>query len=507
MAIVETEKMTPLDVVDRDYRILIGGEMVGASDGGIDDVVDPSTGEVVAHVPRGTPDDIHRAVTVAAQAQPEWNKLGVKGRGDALRELGAAIAEHAEELAIIDSVDSGNPLDAMRMDVQLSLKYYDWWPSVALTMEGRAVEASPGNLHYTKHVPYGVVGRITAFNHPGMFAMKSIVVALVAGNSMVLKPSDQTPLAALRFAEIANEILPPGVLNVVTGGVETGDALVVDPRVKRIGFTGSVATGLKIQQRAAGVAVKHVSLELGGKNALIAFPDVDPVALANEAVYGMNMEICQGQSCGSTSRVLVHESIADEFIEALRMRIGDVRVGKAYEEGTTMGPLVSAKHHRHVTGLIESGKQEGATVVTGGGIPDHTPAGGFFVEPTVFADVDPSFRIANEEIFGPVICVMPWNDLDTAIEVANSLPYGLTGSVWTHDLDLAHTTADRLDAGYVWINDTAKHFLGMPFGGTKNSGTGREDSIEELYDHMETKVIHTMLGNPASALKRLTGIT
>jgi acyl-CoA reductase-like NAD-dependent aldehyde dehydrogenase len=483
----------------------IAGEPAEAASGATRATVDPSTGETLTTVPEAGPEDVARAIEVAASAQPAWHALGLEGRAACFARFRQLLVEHREELAMLDAIDGGNPVGAMRIDVDLSLPYVDGWPALARALTGSVFPASPGNLHYTSFAPYGVTGRITAFNHPLMFAATRPLPALIVGNTMVMKPAPQTPLSTLRLGELYAEAFPPGVVNVVTGGAETGDALVTDARLKRLAFTGSVPTGLLIQRRAAesGV-VKHLSLELGGKNAMVVLPDADLDRVVDGAIFGMNFQVCQGQSCGSNSRVLVHRRLYEEFVQAAAERLGRFVVGRAYDEQVDMGPLVSAEHHERVSGFVEDGCRDGATLVRGGGRPGDAPAGGFFLEPTLFADVRPEMPIAREEIFGPVMSVLPWDDYDDMIAVANGVDLGLTASVWTNDLHLAHKTAERLDAGYVWINDSTRHYFGTPFGGTKNSGTGREESIDELLSYLETKVIHTRMDEPAEALARLT---
>jgi len=291
-------------------------------------------------------------------------------------------------------------------------------------------------------------------------------------------------------------------MNVVSGGAETGDALVTHRDIKRIAFTGSTATALKIQRRVAEFGLKHLSFELGGKNAMIVFPDADVEAAVAGAVNGMNLTVCQGQSCGSNSRILVHAQAYDAFLEGLRARFEAIRVGPAYAPDVEMGPLVSAAHRDRVLGYIASGKAEGARLVAGGGVP-RGANGGYFVEPTALADVSMEMRIAREEIFGPVVSVLRWTDYSAMLEQANAVEYGLTASIWTNDLSVAHRTAQRLDAGYIWINDTSKHFFGTPFGGTKNSGLGREESMEELVSYCEQKAVHAILQDPEDALARI----
>jgi betaine-aldehyde dehydrogenase len=491
-------------VRSRTFRMLIGGTFVDAEDGAVIEVRDPSTGTELATIPAAAAADVDRAVRAAGDAQPAWEALGVAGRSACFRAFGRLLREHREELAMLDAIDCGNPVKAMRIDVDLCHAYLDGWPALAAAMTGDVIPASPGNLHYTAHRPYGVVGRITAFNHPLMFAVTRPLPALIAGNTLVLKPSPDTSLSTLALAELFAEAFPPGVVNVVTGGGEAGDALVTHRDVKRLAFTGSVPTGLLIQRRAAESGrVKHLSLELGGKNAMIVFPDVDLDAAVEGALYGMNLDVCQGQSCGSNSRVLVHRRVHDEFVARMAERLAEYRVGVAYEETTDVGPLVTPAHHDRVAGFIESGVAEGAELVYGGDRPAGVPEGGNFMSPALFAGVRPEMKIGREEIFGPVISTFAWDDYDAMLELANAVDLGLTASVWTRDLDIAHKTADRLDAGYVWVNDSTRHYFGTPFGGWKDSGTGREEGADELLSYLEQKIVHTRLGDPRAALARM----
>jgi betaine-aldehyde dehydrogenase len=493
-------------VGDREFKMLVGGELVDAIDGAVSETVDPSTGATLTEVPEASAADVGRAVEAAERAQPAWRELGVRGRARCFARFGELLIERLEELAMLDAIDCGNPVRAMRDDIRICMPYIEGWPALAWGLNGQVIPASPGNLHYTSYAPYGVVGRITAFNHPVMFAATRPLPALIAGNSVVIKPAPQTPLSTLALGEIFAEAFPAGVVNVLTGGADPGDALVTHPKVKRIAFTGSVGTGLTIQRRAAESGwVKHVSLELGGKNAMVVFPDADVEEAVEGAIFGMNFNVCQGQSCGSNSRVLVHRALHDEFVERAARRLCEYTVTTAYREEADMGPLVSEAHHRRVSGYVEDGVGGGAELVTGGGRPDGVPEGGYFMEPVVFAGVRPEMAIAREEIFGPVMSVMAWNDYDAMLAAANGVDLGLTASVWTNDLDLAHKTAERLDAGYVWINDSTRHYFGTPFGGTKNSGVGREESVDELVSYLETKVVHTRLKDPTAAMRRMEG--
>lgn len=488
----------------RSWGLLIDGELVAARDGRVEPVVDPSTGEAVASVPWAGASDADAAVAAARRAAPEWGALSVPERAAFLRRFGEAVAAHAGELALLDAIDSGNPVSAMRNEVAAALTHIDRWCGLALSLNGAVLPASKHGLHYTTFRPYGVVVRIVPFNHPQLFATTKIIAPLLAGNAVVMKGAEQTPLVGLWLGELAREVFPPGVLNILAGGPELGDALVVHPDVRRIGFIGSPAIGRLIQRRAAEHAVKHVTLELGGKNALIVFPDADLDGAVDGAVYGMNFGVSQGQSCGSTSRVLVHDSIYDEFVSRYAEQIRRLNVGPAWEDQTEMGPVVSAAQRDRVERYIAAGRQDGARVVTGGGRPAGRD-GGYYVEPTLFADVTPEHRIFNEEIFGPVVAATAWHDYEQVITMANAVQYGLTASVFTEDLTLAHKTAERLDAGYVWVNETSTHYWGTPFGGTKESGLGREESIEELVSYHEQKVTHIKFRDTPAAFAQITG--
>lgn len=506
-SILDDGAMTSDRVRGREFRMLVGNELRQASDGGARPTIDPSTGRVLAHVPEGTAVDVAAAVAAGEAAQPAWEALGTRGRGEVFEQLAQAVVANREELALLDALDCGNPLPAMRLDVDISVHNIRHWPLLAYGLHGEVVDASPGNLHYTRFRPYGVVGRIVAFNHPGMFAMTRILAALIAGNTVVLKPGVQTPLSALAFGEVAREVLPPGVLNIVSGGAQTGDALVTHPRVKRLGFTGSEPTGRLIQQRAATAAVKHVSLELGGKNAMVVMPDADLGRVVDSAAAGMNLEVCQGQSCGSNSRILVHARVHDEFVGRLSQRVAGIRVAAAYAEEADMGPLVSDDHRSRVHGFVQRAAQAGASVVTGGDRPAGTDEAGYFLAPTVLAGVQAEMEIAQDEVFGPVVSVLRWSDYDQMLRTANGVDFGLTASVWTRDLDVAHRTAELLDAGYVWVNDSSRHYFGTPFGGTKDSGTGREESVEELHSYVEPKAVHVRLATRAQAAERVSSWT
>lgn len=487
------------------FRMLIGDDHVGADEhrGELLETFDPSTGSSLTSVPEAGAADLDRAVEAARRAQPGWEALGLSGRAACFAKLGELLVEHRERLAMLDAIDGGNPIRAMRIDVDICQEYLRKYPPMAFGLHGRVIDGGRGGLHYTTGKPCGVVGRILAFNHPMMFAVTRPLPALIMGNTVVMKPAPQTPLSCLALGELFAEAFPPGVMNIVTGGAAVGEALVRHPDVRRLAFTGSVRTGLAIQRGAAESGkVKTVTLELGGKNAMILFPDVEVEAAVEGAVFGMNLSVCQGQSCGSNSRVFVHEDIHDAFVEGLAARLEEFRVTTAYSEDSDMGPLVSQAHFDRVSGYVESATAEGARLVAGGSRPEEAPAGGYFLRPTAFDRVEQNMKVANDEIFGPVISVLRWKGFDEMVERANAVELGLTASVWTQDLSLAHRTADLLEAGYVWVNDSTIHYVGTPFGGVKDSGVGREESEEELLSYLDQKVVHTKLDTPESAMRR-----
>ena len=475
------------------YPVLIGGQRRLAASGETIDARNPATGALIGRFPRCGAADVAAAVEAARAAFPAWRATPATERAAKLLELVEALGRRQEDLARMDAADNGSPLRDMRIDVAIGMAELRYFAGLALQLRGETIPVANGRLNYTLREPYGVVGRIVPFNHPILFATMKIGAPLVAGNTVVLKPSEQTSLSTLVLAEELARIFPPGVINVVTGyGAEAGDALVAHPDVPRVAFIGLAETGRAIQARAAGVAVKHVTLECGGKNPIVVFPDADLEAALEGVVRGMNFSF-QGQSCGSTSRLIVHEDIHATFVEALAERIDGLRVGLPELETTQVGALVSQAQLDKVQGYVELGRWEGATLVAGGTRPDAPElADGFFIRPALFDKVEPRMRLAREEIFGPVLAVMPFRDGAHALELANDTSFGLTASVYTSDLRTAHAFARDVEAGFVWINDSGRHFLGTPFGGFKESGLGREEDTEELYSYTQTKNVNVL---------------
>lgn len=455
--------------------------------------IDPSTGEGYSSVPVSCREEVDVAVAAAHRAQLGWAALPLVDRIAALGQVRTALAAHAEDLAYLESVDSGNPLTSTRRDMMLANRYLRDWPAQALALAatGRASMPYADGLSILTRVPYGVVGKIVAFNHPSLFALAGSIFPLLAGNTMVVKAPAHTPVATLALGAVLAEALPAGVLNLVAGEAEAGDALVVHPGIKRIAFIGSGETALRIQERlSVSGLVKHFTAELGGKNPMIVCPDVDIDEAADAALAGSSFLVSQGQSCQSTARFLVHDDIHDRFVAALIERLTRIRVGRAYDEGNEMGPLVSAGQLARVQYYVDAGLADGAQRVIGGSRPADAPTGGYYLAPTLFTEVPTGSIVAREEIFGPVAVVQRWSEESGALAMANDVDLGLSAAVWSKDIDRALRLATGLQAGYVWVNDANRHYPGAPFGGMKGSGTGREESVEELLSYSEPKAVN-----------------
>ena len=455
---------------------------------------DPGTGESLGEVAVAGEVDVDAAVAAARRGFDTWRAVAPLERARILREMAARVRKHADELAWIDAVNGGNPVHEMASDAKVAAAQLDFFAGLVTEMKGASIPMGPNAVNFSVREPLGVVARIIPFNHPFMFAAGKSAAPLAAGNSVIVKPPDQAPLSSLRLAELCADLLPPGAFNVLPGDRATGAALASHPGVAMVAIIGSVAAGRAVM-RAASETVKPVMLELGGKNALIAYGDADPDEVAGAVVGGMNFTWC-GQSCGSTSRAFVHASIHDAVVERVKARVAAFRPGLPSDPTTTMGAIVSAAQLERVESYVASAKAEGAQLVCGGRRPaDAALARGHYYEPTVFRDVTPAMRIAREEIFGPVLAILRWDDERRMIDDVNAVPYGLTCSIWTNDVTTAHRTAMAVAAGYVWINEVGKHFLGAPFGGVRQSGVGREECLDELLRFTQEKNIHIRLRN------------
>ncbi|MDR3470672.1 MAG: aldehyde dehydrogenase family protein [Devosia sp.] len=474
---------------------LVGGKKIKGRGGSPIESVNPANGRRIAAFAHCSAEDVADAVAAAQLAFPGWSVLRFADRAAALLQLAEVVERRGEELASIDVADNGSPIREMRNDVSLSVAQLRYVASLGPMIRGETIPVSHDRLDFTLRQPFGVVGRIVPFNHPLMFAVTKIAAPLIAGNTVILKPSEHTSLSILALVDDLIRIFPPGVVNVVTGyGNDVGDAIVAHPAVRRLAFIGHNLTGRAIQRRAAEVAVKTVTLELGGKNPIVIFPDADLDAAVEGALRGMNFT-WQGQSCGSTSRLLVHRDLHDSFVARLAERMASLRSGLPDRAETETGAIVHKAQYDKVRSYIELGREEGGRVVTGGGAPeDPGLADGHFIRPTLFDNVRPDSRLAQEEIFGPVLAAMPFGDYDDALRIANGIQNGLTASVFTRDLGIAHRFARDVEAGFVWVNDSSKHFLGVPYGGVKESGVGREEDLGEVLSYTQLKNVNILTG-------------
>ncbi|MDW6065706.1 aminobutyraldehyde dehydrogenase [Streptomyces sp. FXJ1.4098] len=469
-------------------RHFVDGTFVEGSADRVIDVVDPCTESVIARIPEGTAEDIDRAVAAAVAAKGQWARLLPKERSELLHAIADRLAANAGLLSKLESANTGKPLAVSTDDVGQAVDTFRFMAgALRATTSMAAGDYAENHLSVILREPLGVIGVVTPWNYPLLMAAWKIAPILAAGNTLVIKPSEQTPLTTLKFAELVADLLPPGVLNVVNGyGAVVGARLAEHPDVNMIALTGSVASGRAVA-RAAADSLKRVHLELGGKAPVVIFPDADLAAAASSLrVAGFWNS---GQECGAACRVLVHESVAAEFVEQLVSEVRELVVGEPLAgEDVEVGPMVSKAHFDRVTGYLERAKKDGVRVATGGGALDGP---GYFVAPTVLADVPEGAEAAHEEIFGPVITVETFTDEDEAVRRANDVPLGLSASVWTENARRSHDIAARLDFGTVWVNSHLVLASEVPWGGFKGSGYGRDLSIYALDDYARTKhVMH-----------------
>lgn len=484
--------------VDRHHRMLIGGDWVDSHSGKTFDTYDPATGEVLAAIPAGDSEDIDRAVKTARAAfeNPTWANMHPATRGKLLHTLGDLILEHADELATLETLDNGKPFAVARAaDIPLAADLFHYMAGWATKLNGSTISLSvpympDSQFHaYTLREPIGVVGQIIPWNFPLLMAAWKLGPALTTGCTVVLKPAEQTPLSALRLGELILEAgFPEGVVNIVTGiGEEAGAPLSAHPDVDKIAFTGSTEVG-KMIVRAAADNLKKVSLELGGKSPNLLFDDAD----MSQAIPGVAQAVFfnQGQVCCAGSRLYVQNGVYDDVLQGMSDHAKGVKVGNGLDPSTDMGPLTSQEQLDRVTGYLNIGQEEGARTITGGSRIGNK---GYFVEPTILADTDHSMKVVQEEIFGPVIAVAPFKDVEELTRKANDSVYGLAAGVWTKDLSKAHRAAKALKSGTVWINCFNVFDAALPFGGYKQSGWGREMGEEVLENYLQVKAVTTQI--------------
>jgi len=469
--------------------LLIDGQGVSASDGGTFDVLDPSTGETIAIVAEATAADIDRAVASARRAleSPAWGGLAPAERGRIMWRMAHAIRERAEELATLESRDNGKPLRQARTDVQVAARYFEFFAGIADKIMGHTIPLGPGFLDYTVREPIGVSAQIVPWNYPIQIGARGVAPALAAGCSVVLKPSSEAPMTALRLGEIGLACgLPPGAFNVVPGtGSVAGVALASHPDINQLTFTGSVEVGIAVARMAAGNVVPVV-MELGGKSPNVVFADAD----MDLAVAGVANAIFQnaGQTCSAGSRLLVERGARGALVERLAAKAKAMRIGPGVSD-PDMGPIISKRQLETIERYVAIGVEEGASVAAGGSRPaDRSLRGGFYFQPTLLDGVAPGMRVAQEEIFGPVLAILEFGDLEEAATLANRSEYGLVAGVWTRDINKAMALASRIKAGQVYVNTYgAGGGVELPFGGYKKSGYGREKGLESLASYTQVK--------------------
>jgi aldehyde dehydrogenase (NAD+) len=477
-----------------EFRNLINGEMCPAQSGRMLDSINPATGEVWARIPASDSSDADAAVAAAHAAFPGWSAMSAAGRGHYLGLVAEELAKHGDELARLETLDNGWPLHSIQPSRGRAMKFL-WERAVSATVEavtGRSVLLERELMGYTLREPYGVVAAIVPWNSPVAIAANKASVALAAGNTVVVKPPEQASAAILRMAEIIAKILPPGVINFVSGlGAEAGEPIVRDPRVRKITMTGSTVTGQRIQRAAADNMTSAV-FELGGKSPNIVLADADldaaTIGVTTTSVFTINA----GQGCVAGSRILVQRPILDEMLKRIRAVAEKVVIGDPLDSATTMGPIVSQTQFERVTGYIEIGRQEAELVFGGRSGPALVPGlpGGYWVEPTLFITNDNKKRICQEEIFGPVAVVIPFDTDDEAVAIANDSAYGLAAGIWTRDMARAHRFVRDLHSGNVWVNTYLQARHELPFSGIKGSGYGHDDALE--FTREKTAVIRPM---------------
>jgi acyl-CoA reductase-like NAD-dependent aldehyde dehydrogenase len=484
-----------LTVQIQKYKMLIGGEWKDSSSSAVSSILDPSNNEVVAEVPRATKQDAKYAIENARTALESsgWVDIDPSKRGRLLTKLTSLVRENSDQLARLETLSEGKTLKESKGDVAWAAKAFEYWAGLADKIEGETIPVPPKRLNYTLREPLGVTVHIVPWNYPIALAARSLAPAVAAGNTVVLKPSEVTPLTAIMLGDLALKAgFPKGVINIVTGsGAEIGDALVSDPEVDGIVFTGSAETGKQVMESAAK-RVTRVLLELGGKNPHIVFPDADLVKASNSVRDGIFTNA--GQMCWAGSRAFIHENVYESFVKDLVTKTKAIKVGPGIDDSTGMGPLVSRSRQEIVLAFVKDGIEEGAKLLCGGNKPaEPRLQKGDFVEPTIFESVNGQMKIGCDEIFGPVLSITKFSTLDEVVSMANETDYGLYGGIWTSNLKMAHELASRLQVGAVAVNEYLVTFPQTPFGGYKDSGIGHENGKRSLEFYTRTKNVSVSL--------------
>lgn len=472
-------------------KFLVNGKWTSGNSTETFELKNPATGEVIGRIPRATKDDMREAIEVARKGfeATSWRDMEQTKRGKLLMQIAAQIRQNFAELAKLETLNQGKPIGESKQDVAWTIRAFEYWGGAADKIEGETIPVTSNRLTYTVREPLGVTAHIIPWNYPLSLAARSLAPALAAGNTVVAKPAELTPMTLLRVAEYAQKAgLPDGVLNVVTGsGAVAGRELVSSPDVDNVTFTGSTETGKQIMEIAAR-SVTPVLLELGGKNPNIVFPDADfdrAVQMTKAAIFTN-----AGQMCWAGSRLFLHMDIYEKFLAELKKQTELLRIGPGLDEKTELGPLVSKDQQEHVLSYIKSGREDGARLVTGGGVPeDPVLRNGYFLKPTIFTDVKPEMRIGCEEIFGPVLTVFRFSSVEEVVQSANDTEFGLYAGVWTNNLKLAQSVVNQLEAGVVAVNDYMVAYPQTPFGGYKDSGIGYESGLQAISHYTRIKSV------------------
>jgi betaine-aldehyde dehydrogenase len=492
---VKTPAKTPAKKAVKISEMLIGGKFAGAASGATREIFDPASGELVGVVPESSREDVKQAVLAARGAfdRGPWRKTPALERGKLLLKIGEMIRADAKALAELEVRNMGKPLAEAEYDVADAANCFEFYGGLATKIHGETMSVPANSLSFVLREPVGVCGQIIPWNYPLLMAAWKMAPALAAGCTLVLKPSELTPLTALALARLIQQAgVPEGVVNIVTGpGAGAGEELAESPLVDKVAFTGGTVTGRKIATAATG-NLKKVTLELGGKNPNIVFADADFEAAVDGALFAAFAN--QGEVCSAGSRLLVERAVHKKLVAAMLAKVPRIKLGHGLTPGVKMGPLVSAAHREKVEDYIKIGVQEGAKLVCGGGRPKGAEfSDGNFVEPTIFDDVKPSMRVAREEIFGPVLCVIPFDTEEEAVRLANDTVYGLAAAVWTSNITKGIRVIRELRAGITWINTYHPTYNEMPWGGYKQSGTGRELGLYGIQAYLETKQVNVNL--------------